>query len=136
MPNSHNTKSYVELEMILGQEAAEKLINAYRGQEVYIPAADKLHGEHKLVKLLGLDVALRLSHYWHNTILTVPMQRAKTIAQRNAEIIKRYKSGTDKGEIAALFGLHTRTVRKIIANYHDDKAKAVYARLQLSLLDY
>lgn len=136
MPNRHNTKTYVELEMLLGHDAAEKLINEYRGQEVYISAADKLHDEHKLVKLLGLDVALRLSHYWHDTILTLPMQQAKTIAQRNAEIIKRYKAGADKGEIAAMFGLHTRTVRKIIANYHNDKAQAAYARMQLGLFDY
>nr|WP_313976172.1 Mor transcription activator family protein [uncultured Psychrobacter sp.] len=136
MPNSHNTKTYVELEMLLGHDAADKVVAAYRGQELYIPEPAKLNDSHKLVALLGLEIARRLCHYWQGSILTLPMQQKKLLAQRNAEIIKRYKAGADKGEIAALFGLHTRTVRKIIANYHNDKAKAVYARLQLSLLDY
>lgn len=136
MHNRHNTKTYVELEMLLGHDAADTVVAAYRGQELYIPEPTKLDDNHKLVVLLGLDVARRLCHYWQGNILTLPMQQAKTIAKRNADIVLKHKAGTDKGALAAEFGLHVRTVRKIIANYHNEQAKAAYARLQLSLFDF
>lgn len=136
MPNRHNTKTYQELEMLLGRDAADVVVAAYRGQELYIPEPSKLGDNHKLVLLLGLDVARRLCHYWQGNILTLPMQQAKTIAKRNADIIAKHKAGMDKGELATEFGLHVRTVRKIIANYHNEQAKAAYVRLQLCLFDY
>lgn len=135
MPNRHNTKTYVELEMLLGHDAADVVVTAYRGQELYIPEPSKLGDNHKLVQLLSLDVARRLCHYWQGNILTLPMQQAKALAQRNADIIVKYKAGTDKADLATEFGLHVRTVRKIIANYHNEQAKAAYERLQLCLFD-
>lgn len=136
MPDRHNTKTYVELEMLVGHDAAEKLINEYRGQEVYISAPDKLHDEHKLVKLLGLDVAKRLSYYWQDTILTLPIQLAKTLTERNHEIVAKHKAGADTNDLAKAYGLHVRTVRKIIAKHKTDQARAAYARMQLGLFDY
>ena len=136
MPNRHSTKTYVELEMLLGRDAADVVVTAYRGQELYIPEPSKLDDGHKLVLLLGLDVARRLCHYWQGNILTLPMQQAKALAQRNADIIIKHKAGMDKGELATEFGLHVRTVRKILAHYHNEQAKAAYGRLQPCLFDY
>lgn len=129
------TKTYQELEMLLGHNAASQLVSAYRGQELYIPESTKLNDDHKLVMLLGLDVAQRLCHYWKGSILTLPMQQKKILAKRNNEIVNKYKAGTDKSALATEYGLHVRTVRKIIENHNNELAKQAYARLQLCLFD-
>lgn len=134
MPNLV-TKTYQELEMLLGHDAADKVVAAYRGQELYIPEPSKLHDNHKLVSLLGFDVAQRLCHYWQGNILTLPMQQAKLLAKRNACIVSKHKAGVDKGKLATEYGLHVRTVRKIIEKHHNERAKKAYARMQLQLFD-
>ncbi|WP_199508602.1 MULTISPECIES: Mor transcription activator family protein [unclassified Psychrobacter] len=134
MPNLV-TKTYQDLEMLLGHEAASKLTEVYRGQELYIPAPDKLSAGHNLVVLLGNDQAQRLCHYWQGNILTLPMQHKKALAERNAAIIEKYKTGTGKGALATEYNLHVRTVRKIIENYYNQQAKQAYNRLQLCLFD-
>ena len=48
------TKTYQELEMLLGHSAASQLVSAYRGQELYIPESTKLNDGHKLVWFFGL----------------------------------------------------------------------------------
>lgn len=135
MPNSLSTKTYQELEMLLGHDAASMLVAAYRGQELYIPEPSKLSETHKLVKLLTLDVAKRLCHYWQGNILTLPMQQAKTLAARNASIIRKHQAGIDKAALASEYTLHVRTVRKIIEKYHNEQAKAAYSRMQYQLFD-
>lgn len=135
MPNRHNTRTYQELEMLLGHDAADKMVTAYRGQELYIPEPCKLSDGHKLVKLLGMEVAQRLCHYWQGNILTLPMQQAKNLAARNASIISKYKAGVDKAALATEYTLHVRTVRKIIEKYHNDQAKKAYARMQYQLFE-
>lgn len=136
MSDRHNTKTYQELAMLLGHDAADIVVTAYRGQELYIPESAKLDDNHKLVVLLGLDVAKRLCHYWQRSILTLPMQQKKILAKRNSEIVSKYKAGIDKGALATEYGLHVRTVRKIIENHNNELAKQAYARMQLCLFDY
>lgn len=136
MPNRHNTRTYQELEMLLGHDAADKMVTAYRGQELYISEPCKLSDGHKLVKLLGMEVAKRLCHYWQGNILTLPMQQAKNLAKRNASIIHKHQAGIDKAALATEYGLHVRTVRKIIEKHHNEQAKAAYARMQYQLFDY
>ena len=129
------TKTYQELEMLLGHDAADKFVAAYRGQELYIPEPAKMTDKHSLVVLLGADVAQRLCHYWQGNILTLPMQQALLLAKRNADIVAQHKSGTDNAVLAAKYNLHVRTVRKIIAKHNNQLAQQAYARLQLCLFD-
>lgn len=129
------TKTYSELEMLLGHEAADKVVAAYRGQELYIPEPSRLSEAHKLVMLLGADIAERLCHYWQGNILTLPMQQKKILAARNASIVRKHKAGIDKGALATEHGLHVRTVRKIVEKHHNEQAKKAYARMQLQLFD-
>lgn len=136
MPNHHNTKTYQELEMLLGHDAADKVVAAYRGQELYIPEPAKMSDNHKLVLLLGMDVAKRLCHYWQGGILTLPMQQAKKIAKRNASIVRKHKAGIDKSLLATEYGLHVRTVRKIVEKHNNEQAKQAYARMQYQLFDH
>lgn len=135
MPDRYNTKTYRQLEMLIGHDAAEKVVDAYRGQELYVPPPEKINDDHKLVKLLGIDVARRMCYYFQGSPLTLPMQQKKILAKRNSEIISKYTAGTGKGTLATEYGLHVRTVRKIIKNHDNELAKQAYARLQLCLFD-
>ncbi|WP_131669811.1 Mor transcription activator family protein [Psychrobacter pygoscelis] len=132
--NSRVTKTYQDLTMLLGVDAADKLVAEYRGQELYIPEPSRA-ADHKLSELLGDETARRLCHYWQGDILTIPMQQAKKIAARNAEMIKKHEAGTDKSALAKAYNLHVRTVRKIIEQYYNEQARAAYKRQQLQLFD-
>ncbi len=135
MPNMHSTKTYQELEMLLGREAADKMVAAYRGQEIHIPYVKSLPESHNLVKILGLEVAKRLCHYWGGTRLSAPMQYAKTIEARNSAIVKKYKSGIDSNALATEYGISSRQVRNIITQHNNAKAKQVYERMQYQLFE-
>lgn len=130
------TKTYQELEMLLGHDDANKIVNACRGQELYIPAPKKLKESHNLVQLLGMDVAQRLCHYWQGNILTIPMQQAKILAARNRAIICENKAGANPSILAKKYSLHVRTVRIIIEKYHNELARQAYVQRQLQLFDH
>lgn len=136
MPDRHHTKTYQELAMLLGQETADKLVTAYRGQELHIPPIKKLTTNHRLVLLLGDDIARRLCHYWGNTTLTLPMQLTKKIKQRNASIVEQYKAGATSNQLAAGYAITSRHVRKIVQQHNDAQAKETYARMQYQLFDH
>ena len=131
----NNTKTYQQLEMLIGHDATEKVVAAFRGQELYMYAPDKIDDSHELVQIIGIEAARRMCHYFYGSHLTIPMQRAKNTAERNAEIAQKYKAGTRKSALAKEYNLHVRTVRKIIENYSNEQARAVYARRQLRLFD-
>ena len=129
------TKTYQDLEMLLGQSDTDQIMAAYRGRELYIPLFEKLSATSDILVLLGADVAKRLCHYYGNTTITVPMQTAKLVAERNQKIIKKHNAGIDAGAMAAEYNLHVRTVRKIILKHKNDKNKAAFARMQMQLFD-
>lgn len=129
------TKTYQELEMLLGQADAQKILAAYKGRELYIPAFNKLDDDNDLIVLLGADVAKRLCHYYHDTTLTIPMQTAKLLAKRNHSIVTKSKAGAEAGKLAAEYNLHVRTVRKIIRKHKNNEHKKTFERMQMQLFD-
>lgn len=133
--SEHTTKTYQELEMLLGHDAADKLVATYRGQELHIPRPDNLASTHKLAVLLGIDVAKRLCHYWQDSVLTLPMQLAKTLNQRNDSIIKKHKAGMTSNELAKEYQITSRQVRNIITAHNNSQAKKAYARMQYQLFE-
>lgn len=135
MPNMHSTKTYQELEMLLGRDAADKMVTAYRGQEIHIPYGKGLAETHKLVKLLGMEVASRLCHYWGGTTLSTPMQYAKAIKQRDSGIVSQYKAGVDSNALASEYGISSRQIRNIIQKHNDAQARIAYELMQYQLFE-
>lgn len=129
------TKTYQDLEMLLGQSDTDQIMAAYRGRELYIPLFEKLSATSDILVLLGADVAKRLCHYYGNTTITVPMQTSKLVAERNQNIVKKHDAGEQAGALAAEYGLHVRTVRKIILKHKKDEHKKTFERMQMQLFD-
>lgn len=129
------TKTYQDLEMLLGQSDTDQIMAAYRGRELYIPLFEKLSATSDILVLLGADVAKRLCHYYGNTTITVPMQTSKLVSIRNQNIVKKHDAGEQAGALAAEYGLHVRTVRKIIRKHKKDEHKKTFERMQMQLFD-
>lgn len=129
------TQTYQELAMLLGHDAANNVVAQYRGQELHIPPLKRLSDNHRLVLLLGDDIARRLCHYWGNTTLTLPMQLTKKIKPRNESIVEKYKAGATSNQLAAEYSITSRHVRKIVQQHNDAKAKKAYALMQYQLFD-
>lgn len=129
------TKTYQDLEMLLGQSDTDQIMAAYRGRELYIPLFEKLSATSDILVLLGADVAKRLCRYYGNTTITVPMQTSKLVAERNQNIVKKHDAGEQAGALAAEYGLHVRTVRKIILKHKKDEHKKTFERMQMQLFD-
>ncbi|PID48442.1 MAG: hypothetical protein CR991_11835 [Proteobacteria bacterium] len=127
------TQTYDELAMFLGNEVADVIVGAFRGQELYVPVENKLCNEHKLVRLLGFENAKRLCHYYASQVITIPMQQAKRIAERDKEIVARYEAGVKKSTLAGEYGLHVRTIRNIVSRHYQRLADEAYQQNQLCL---
>ena len=127
------TTTYENIAMIVGVDAAQSLIAHFGGTELYIPHVNNLKPDHKLVLHLGDVTAKRLCTYWHGQVLNVPMNKSAVIAKRNAHIVALANDGKCPNTIATYFGLHVRTIRKIIAKDINDRANAIYQMNQLTL---
>lgn len=136
MAENYHTKTYQELAMLLGHDDADTLVRAYRGQEMHIPPIKKLADSHRLVLLLGADVARRLCHYWGDTTLTLPMQLTHRLQPRNESIVEKYKDGMTSNQLAAAYGITSRHVRNIVQKHNDEQAKKAYSRMQYQLFDH
>lgn len=131
--SNNNTQTYEELAMFVGNDVANIIVSEYRGQELYVPAVHKLSERHKLVILLGWDNARRLCQYYAKQPITIPMQQAKRLSERNAEMVEKHEAGVSKSTLAREYGLHVRRVRKIIETHYQKKAEEAYKRNQLEL---
>ncbi len=127
------TTTYENIAMIVGVEAAQSLVAEYGGTELYIPHVINLKPDHKLVMLLGDVTAKRLCGYCGGRVLNVPLNKSAEIAKRNAHIVALANGGKCPNTIATYFGLHVRTIRKIIAKDINDRANAIYQMNQLTL---
>lgn len=129
------TTTYENIAMIIGEEAAQSLVSSYGGTELYIPHIDRLPSTHKLVTLLGDEIAKRLCRYWHGQVLNIPLNKKAVTAKRNADIVALAKAGECPNTLATKFTLHVRTIRKIIEKDIKARANAVYELNQFRLFD-
>ena len=94
-----------------GLEAANRLVAAAGGLGVWIP--ENPSPNHRLTRLVGLDLAKRLSKCLGKGILEVPMLKARVRAARNAEILRLRNQGVPARDIALAVGVHTRCVQRV-----------------------
>ena len=50
-----------EVASVIGADGVDRLVAAFGGVEIYVPALESLHSSHPLAKALGLDAARRLA---------------------------------------------------------------------------
>ena len=89
-----------------------KLVHAYGGLRIFVPR--KLHVQHKLVILLGLEQAQRLSHHFGGKTLTVARAVQLSRHARNLEILRRYDAGANIPQLARENELTERRIYEIL----------------------
>jgi DNA-binding NarL/FixJ family response regulator len=103
----------------LGEEAVLRLMDAFAGRSVYVPANA---GEtHPITVAIGAEAAAILCEFWHRTELEFP-----AAASRRQRILDLKASGRSNGEIATALLVSERHVREVLAEQRDSR--------QLSLL--
>ncbi len=101
------------LEAILGRAALRKLASARGGTLLYVP----LRGRSVwLQRLVGADGAQRLACELGGTTIVVPRLNVLLRADRDTEIVARYRSGESACALARDYALNYRTIQRIVAS--------------------
>ena len=116
---------YFELIDLLGEQRAHRLMTAFPGIPVYIPA--KAKKGHPIAKAIGEDGMETLCRHFQGETITVPKGEHLNQERRNADIYRRVEQGESPAEIAKRYNICYRTVLSIIARERE-------RRSQLSLL--
>lgn len=102
-----------EVADVIGFEPTLRLIEAFGGWRVYVPASPGADCE--LAQAVGVDTARRLAELCPMQYLAVPACTAALRARRNDEIRRRAARGEKPAELAREFGLTVRQTYKILA---------------------
>jgi hypothetical protein len=101
--------SRVDLEDLIGQDAALALLTAFPGRSLYIP---RKHNADKLVPLIGAVAAEILRFEFGGCELTLPVSAARPRTLKDS-IIELLEQGRTYGEIVAKLKCSTRHVQGV-----------------------
>ncbi|MBF0454009.1 MAG: hypothetical protein HQL72_04215 [Magnetococcales bacterium] len=105
-------QSMIDLAMVIGVASTERLMAKHPGQRIYVPR--KMADHHRLVGLLGKEVAYRLSKSYGGDQLLLCLGTKAKRRRRDQEIIRRFDAGELPGELAVAFDLTTRQIFNIL----------------------
>lgn len=83
---------------------------------LYVPRADRLHDDHRLVAILGRADAEALCQHFGGEILQVANCGSVAAAFRNRELLRFAAVGVRRSELAAIFDLTERRVAQLVAS--------------------
>lgn len=117
-----------EIADVIGRETALSLAGHYlrwdeRDQHygvrgyLYVPKPERLKGSHRLVSILGLEVARQLSETFGGETLNISAPTGLSRRNRDARIIEMSEAGFSDVYIAAAMGMCERNIRTIRANH-------------------
>lgn len=95
----------------VGVDAAKKIVKAYGGTRLYIPAAAK--SDHPLAVLIGFDNAVKLGQYFSGERVIIP-KRFNSMEYIRANVPKLYNQGWKIRDIALAMDCCERTVFTIL----------------------
>lgn len=108
-----------ELTELLGFAATMRIVEAYGGVTFYVP--DRVTPDHQLAKLVGHATALKLVEQYPRLELRIPRCLSLLVAQRNAEIRRRYDADESAPQLARTFNLTERHVRRILSDVDEEQ---------------
>lgn len=95
---------------LLGRRRARRLMIAFGGTEIYIPARPR-HGQ-PIAEAIGREGAIIMARFFGGGSLVVPRGEALTTAQKHYEI-RRAARTQSRNRVARMFGITERHVRRI-----------------------
>jgi hypothetical protein len=126
----------------IGDDAVNRILLQFSGERLYIPSARHLDEDHRLVGILGWDIAVKLCQLVQidenkGDRLELAYRYTPEHRSKRADVIKRMKAqGFTNQDISLAFNLCPHQVRKISNSKVrlSVKAKRVHYEGQLSLL--
>ena len=119
-PLEHLPDSGREIADLIGMDGLACLVAHYGGTPLSIPK--QMSPDWEPGRRLGEDVSQRLVRAFPGERLTVPLLNTGYRAKRNAEILEAHTGGQSAKEIAKRFGIHVRSVHRVIAAAREERA--------------
>lgn len=107
-------ESLREIAEAFGYDVAEIIRSNFAGIRLFVPK--RLSDGHRLIGLLGEEMARRLSHHFGGETLFIPRGAQAERNQRNQEIIRRYDEGVPVRVMAQEYKLTERQVYSILTS--------------------
>lgn len=105
-----------DFERLIGLPATFDLVRVYGGLRIYIPTPARVHPDHPIAKIIGVDRLMALAKvYGANEHFTLPKAERAILALRNARICQAYGHHKTVRELAAEHRLTERQVERIVA---------------------
>lgn len=105
-----------DFERLIGLPATLDLVRVYGGLRIYIPTPARVHAEHTLAKIVGVDRLQALAKvYGGEAHFTLPKAEKAILALRNARIAHAYGHHKTVRELAAEHRLTERQIERIVA---------------------
>lgn len=106
--------SLADMAETLGVTTTMQIVTAHGGTRLFVPK--KIHAQHHLANLLGMEQARRLSKHFGGESLTIPRMASAIRAKRNREIVRRYDAGDSVRVLAHAYGLTDRQIYTILSS--------------------
>ncbi len=105
----------------LGEEAAEKIIASYGGQDLKVPSQESGPAFERVVKNLGQDLAEKFVRTFGGEFIYVPQEAAVKIKERNVKIREKVRAKMASGlsnldamsAVSEEFAISQRSIRRI-----------------------
>jgi hypothetical protein len=102
-----------ELTELIGPDATQSLIAAFRGHYLWVP--EVITPDHPIAQAIGHGPAQALSQRYRDSRILIPMGYAHRIRQRNQQIIAAHQSGASIPDLVTQFDLSPRRLREILS---------------------
>ncbi len=106
------TLAMLELQRVIGKDAASALVEKLGGTEWYV--GGNWPDDHPIVQIVGRRATKKLCDYMGGVELIIPSCSGIKRKIRNDEIARRFNRGDSTRQIALAMGLSQRMVRYII----------------------
>jgi Mor family transcriptional regulator len=105
-----------DFERLIGLPATLDLVRVYGGLRIYIPTPERVHSDHQLAKIIGVDRLMTLAKvYGGEDHFTLPKAERAILALRNARIAHAYGHHKTVRELAMEHRLTERQIERIVA---------------------
>ena len=112
---------FADLNAVVGEAAARRLLAAFGGRRLYIPAPAALGEAHPIAAVIGMEAAHTFCEYWHGTELYFPVTAA-----RKQRILDLAQAGKTTSAIVMELMVSRRHVQEVLAEARkDDQLKLI-----------
>jgi hypothetical protein len=107
----------IEFERLIGLPATMDLVRVYGGLRIFIPTPARVHAEHPLAQIIGVERLMALAKmYGGEAHFALPKAQKALLAVRNARIAHAYAHCKTVRELATDYRLTERQVERIVAS--------------------